>query len=82
MDVIEYKPIPIYEVTCCECKSVIRYKKHEVYWCQIKCPVCNVSLWANTIHPVDFESVNNIPPSPPTTGSNIYKDIKKKHGKI
>ena len=55
MKVIERKPIPIYEVTCRECGSKIQYKASEVYYCHITCPVCGVSLWANTISPVRME---------------------------
>ena len=51
MIVTEKKPVPIYEVMCCECKSKIQYKKSEVFTCHIQCPVCGVSLWANTILP-------------------------------
>ena len=55
MEVIERKPVPIYEVECYECHSKIRYKKSEVYMCHITCPVCGVSLWDN-MHSVDVES--------------------------
>ena len=56
MIVIERKPIPIYEVECFECKLKIQYKKSEVFTCHITCPVCGVSLWANTISPVKMEN--------------------------
>lgn len=56
MIVVEKKPIPIYEVTCSECKSKIQYKASEVYYCHITCPVCGVSLWANTSSPVRMEA--------------------------
>lgn len=55
MEVTERKPIPIYEVECYECHSKIQYKASEVSLCQITCPVCGISLWANTICPVKFE---------------------------
>lgn len=55
MTVTDKKPIPIYEVVCHECKSKIQYKAAEVSWCHITCPVCGVSLWANTIAPVRME---------------------------
>lgn len=55
MIVVEKKPVPIYEVTCCECMSKIQYKKSEVSVCHIQCPVCGVSLWANTIWPIRYE---------------------------
>ena len=56
MIVIKRKPIPIYEVECFECKSKIQYKKSEVFNFHITCPVCGVSLWANTISPVKMEN--------------------------
>ena len=55
MEVIERKAVPIYEVVCYECGSRIQYKASEVYYCHITCPVCGVSLWANTITPVRME---------------------------
>ncbi len=60
MEIIKINNIPIYEVTCEECKSVIRYKACEVAFCHIVCPVCGVSLWANTICPVAYESPKEI----------------------
>lgn len=55
MEVIKRKPVPVYEVTCHECGSRIQYKASEVSLCHITCPVCGVSLWANTISPVRME---------------------------
>lgn len=55
MEVIDRKPIPIYEVICCECKSRIQYKASEVTLCHITCPVCGVSLWASTNFSVRME---------------------------
>lgn len=55
MEVVEKKPVPIYEVVCPECKSKIRYRKSEVYICHIVCPVCGMSIWADTISPVRME---------------------------
>ena len=52
MIIAEKKPVPIYEVECIECKSKIQYRKSEVFTCHITCPVCDVSLWADTIQPV------------------------------
>ena len=54
MKIVEKKPVPIYESTCPECKSVFRYKKVEVSWLHITCPVCGVSMWADTI-PVEMD---------------------------
>ena len=55
MKVVEKKPVPIYEVVCPECKLKIQYRAMEVSWCHINCPVCGVSVWANTICPVMYE---------------------------
>lgn len=55
MEVIERKPVPIYEVECKECKSKIQYRKSEVFACRITCPVCSVSVWASTINPVRMD---------------------------
>ena len=55
MEVIERKPVPIYEVECEECRSRIQYRKVDVFVCHITCPVCGVSVWANTINPVRME---------------------------
>lgn len=55
MKVIDEKSIPIYMVECHECHSKIEYTAAEVAWYHITCPVCKVSLWANTICPVRME---------------------------
>ena len=55
MIVTEKKPVPIYEVTCFECKSKIQYKRSEISICHIQCPVCGISLWADAIQPVRME---------------------------
>lgn len=55
MKIVKANDVPIYEVTCEECKSVIRYKACEVVWCHITCPVCGIALWANTVSPVAYE---------------------------
>ena len=55
MTVTEKKLVPIYDVTCCECKSKIQYKRSEVFACHIQCPVCGVLLWANISKPVRYE---------------------------
>ena len=60
MESVKINDVPIYEVTCEECKSVIRYKACEVAFCHITCPVCGVSLWANTICPVAYEPLKKI----------------------
>ena len=54
--IIERKPVPIYAAVCHECHSKIQYKKSEVSFCSyITCPVCGVSVWADTIRPVRYE---------------------------
>lgn len=55
MIVVERKPVPLYEVTCSECKSRIRYRASEVSLCSISCPVCNTTVWADTRDPVAYE---------------------------
>ncbi len=55
MIIVEKKPVPLYEVVCGECFSRIRYRASEVSLSHIQCPVCGISLWANTIKPVGFE---------------------------
>lgn len=57
MIVVKKKPVPIYEATCCECESKIQYKKSEVFNLHIQCPVCGVSLLADTNLPVRYEEV-------------------------
>lgn len=55
MEVVERNPVPIYEVTCNECKSRLQYKKSEVHFTgYITCPVCGISLWASTVAPVEY----------------------------
>ena len=56
MKIVKANNVPIYEVTCEECKSIIRYKACEVAFCHITCPVCGIALWANTVSPVAYES--------------------------
>ena len=58
MVVVVERPVPIYQVTCPECKSVIRYKACEVAWQHIDCPVCGSSIWASTIYPVNYGEIN------------------------
>lgn len=55
MEVVDKKPVPVYEVVCHECKSKIQYRACEVSWQHITCPVCGVGLWTNTICPVRYE---------------------------
>ena len=58
MEIVEKKPVPIYEVECYECKSKIQYRKSDVHGCYITCPVCGVSLWADTTSPVAVQVWN------------------------
>lgn len=54
MEIIEKRPVPIYETICHECKSRYRYKAVEVAWMHINCPVCGSSNWAS-LNPVAYE---------------------------
>lgn len=60
MEIVDRKPVPIYEVVCPECKSTIRYKACEVSFCHIGCPVCGVAIWATTIAPVFFSEEKEV----------------------
>ena len=55
MEVVDRKPVPVYETECHECKSKIQYKAAEVAFCHITCPVCGIYVWASTIRPVRME---------------------------
>lgn len=54
MLIIIRKPVPLYELTCSECGSVIRYKASEVHCMHIDCPVCGVFNWAEANIPVAY----------------------------
>lgn len=54
MEIVDKKPVPIYETVCQECKSRYRYKAVEVMYIHTNCPVCGVSNWASLI-PVAYE---------------------------
>lgn len=54
MIIIKKEPVPMYETKCYECKSVIRYKKSEARSSFITCPVCGVSIWADTTFPIEY----------------------------
>ena len=58
MIVVEQKPIPFYQAVCPECKSRIEYKKSEVCGSFITCPVCGVSVWAETVSPVGYGEID------------------------
>ena len=57
MEVIDRNPVPIYELRCTECKSVIRYKAAEVSFCHITCPVCGSPNWAYAVAPVEMREI-------------------------
>ena len=55
MNVVKREPVPIYEEECYECHSVIRFRKSELgFGGRITCPVCGVSIYANTLQPVEM----------------------------
>ena len=53
MIVIKRGNIPYYEVICPECKSKILYKASETHNLHIDCPVCGMSVWAETTFPIN-----------------------------
>lgn len=56
MIVVKRNPIPLYEVECYECKSIIHYQASEVdTWKHITCPVCRVEIPIWSCYPVDME---------------------------
>ena len=55
MTVVDKRPVPIYEVECFECHSTIRYKKCEVSYGFISCPVCGVSISVFPLSPAFYE---------------------------
>ena len=54
MEIVERKPVPVYETECFECHSKMRYKRSEVSLGYITCPVCGISVLADTIRPVEM----------------------------
>ena len=60
MIVIEKKAIPIYRATCYECHSVMEYKKSEISFGYITCPVCGASVLAIGLVPYRYEEVGDI----------------------
>ena len=54
MEIVDRKPVPVYEVVCPECQSTIRYKACEVSFSHITCPVCGIPIWASTVCGVSF----------------------------
>jgi hypothetical protein len=56
IDIIDEKPIPIYEVTCPECGSVLEYTAADVSYSHITCPVCRSSVWAMTLMPKRYKN--------------------------
>lgn len=79
MQIVERKPVPIYEVTCFECQSRIRYQASEVYYSHITCPVCRTLLWAMTLNPVTYEDVEPTEEEPTKVTSN-YDLLRQKKG--
>ena len=59
MNVVDRKPVPIYEIECSECHSKIQYKKSEALLGSINCPVCGIPIWvdilADTFCPIRYE---------------------------
>ena len=56
MTVVVRMSVPIYETECGECGSIIQYRAAEVSFTgYITCPVCGMSVWAQTINPIKYE---------------------------
>ena len=56
MIVVKRNPVPLYEVECYECNSVIRFQAGEVDASeQITCPVCGVKIPTWNCYPVEME---------------------------
>lgn len=47
MTVIDEKPVPLYIQKCSECGSTFTFKKVEVSYSHITCPVCGITMWAS-----------------------------------
>ena len=56
IEVIDEKPIPIYEATCPECGSTLEYTAASVAYSHITCPVCGCSMWAMTLRPKRYQA--------------------------
>lgn len=57
MEIVEKKPVPIYEMECRECGSRFRFVASEVTLSSIDCPVCKVSNFVVRSEPVAHEEV-------------------------
>lgn len=60
MEVVDKKPIPVYEVTCWECGTTIEYTRAETINCHISCPICKTFLWAVPTVPKRYKDSNEI----------------------
>ena len=52
MEIIKENPVPIYELECNECHSVIHYQKSDAPYSMISCPVCGTLVFATGMNPV------------------------------
>ncbi len=55
IEVIDEKPIPIYEATCPECGSTLEYTAASVAFSHITCPVCRYPMWAMAVRPKRYQ---------------------------
>jgi len=55
MTVIDKKPVPLYEQKCSECGSTFIFRKAEISFNQLNCPVCGFVQWASFSHKVKGE---------------------------
>ncbi len=58
MTVVRKYPVPVYETECPECKSLLRYRKSEIEYGMVTCPVCGISMWAS-MSPLDYEETED-----------------------
>ena len=56
MTIVVKEPVPIYELRCFECNSIIRYKKSETSYQFLNCPVCGMPNSASTYKPVCYQA--------------------------
>ena len=59
MVVFDKKPVPMYEVECWECHSIIQYKRSEIINLFARCPVCGVLISVIPTSPINKEENNN-----------------------
>ena len=59
IQVVKEEKVPVYEATCQECGSVIRYMASDRIGGHIICPVCKNNFLVSISNPVDYISSSN-----------------------